>query len=287
MEGNREGKGMTWTGRALSALAIAPFVMGAAMSFTGNPQAVAGLARYGWPATMLVPVALIEAVCVLVYLLPPVSVLGAILLTGYLGGAVATHLRVGESPATPIVVGVLVWLGLFLRDRKVSELLPVRAKDFAYERSIVVDRGSEEVFAYLRMLRNFQNWNPFLAKDPNPKLEYRGTDGEPGYVASWEGNKELGAGEQEIARVLDGRRVEFELRFKKPFRATNQGYFAVEPLDGGRSRVRWGMSGKSPFPMNVIGMFIDCEAMIGKEFEAGLARLKATLEKSAARSAGR
>lgn len=267
-----------WIGRVLTGLVVAPFMMSAAMKFANGPQVAQGVEHLGWPPAMIIPLGVIEILCVLFYLLPPSSVLGAILLTGYIGGAIATHLRIGESPWLQVVLGVLVWLGLFLREERLAELLPIRAKDFLYERNVTIDRPHAEVFSYLKPLGNFRHWNPFLRKDPNAKFETRGQDGQVGYVTAWEGNREMGSGEQEITRILEGQRIEFELRFKTPFAAKNQGYFAAEPIGTSQTRVRWGMSGKTRFPMSLIGLFINCEKMIGSEFEWGLNKLKAILE---------
>lgn len=142
----------------------------------------------------------------------------------------------------------------------------------------MINRPQAEVFAYIKLLKNFQTWNPFIKKDPQVRSEYRGTDGAPGFVGSWEGNREVGAGEQEITRV-DGKKVEFELRFKRPFKATNQGYFSTEALDANKTRVRWGMTGQSKFPMSLINLFMDCEKMCGDEFQSGLNKLKLLFEK--------
>jgi hypothetical protein len=214
-----------------------------------------------------------------VYLIPPISVLGAIILTGYLGGAIATHVRIGEPVYLHIVIGILIWLGLFLREPRLGELLPVRGKDFSYGREIVIKRPSDAVFAYLRLLGNFRNWNPFLKADLQAKLESRGTDGQVGFTASWDGNRKVGAGEQEITKIVDGRMIEFELRFKRPFAGTNQAYFEAEPMSDGQTKVRWVMKGKSSFPMTLIGLFINCDKMVAGEFESGLSELKALLEK--------
>jgi hypothetical protein len=267
-----------WVGRILTGLAVAPFVLSAAMKFVGVPQVVQGFEHLGWPPAMIFSLGVIEALCALLYLLPPTSVLGAVLLTGYMGGAIATHLRVGEAPWGLVAFGVLAWLGLFLREDRLAELLPIRGKDFAYEREVTINRPQAEVFTYLKPLGNFRQWNPFLRKDPNARIEARGQDAEVGYVTAWEGNRELGSGEQEITRIIDGKRIEFELRFKKPFAATNQGYFAAEPVGHSQTRVRWGVSGKSPFPMSLICLFVDSDKIIGKEFAWGLNQLKSILE---------
>lgn len=266
-------------GRIISGLAAVPFVLSAAMKFSGSPFMVKGFEHLGWPQSLIRPLGVLESLCVILYLVPASSVLGAILLTGYIGGAIATHSRIGEPVLLQIAMGILVWLGLFLREPRLMELLPVRAKDFKVEREIVIGLPRSEVFAYLKPLSNFRHWNPFLRKDPHARISMRGSDGEVGTVASWEGNRALGSGEQEITRIVDGERVEFELRFKTPFQETNRGYFSAEDAGESLTRVRWGMTGKSAFPRNVIGLFLNCDRMIEREFDLGLHQLKSVLEK--------
>lgn len=116
----------TWTGRILSLLAVLPFCLSAFMKFAGTAQFVQGWAHFGWPDTMVIPIATIEAACVLLYLVPQVSVLGAILLTGFLGGAVATHLRIGEAVYLHVILGFFIWGGLYLREPRLRELVPIR-----------------------------------------------------------------------------------------------------------------------------------------------------------------
>jgi len=84
------------------------------------------MTKYGYPASAAKPVLIIEIICVLLYLIPQTAVLGAILLTGYLGGAVATHVHAGEPWWFPVIFAVLVWLGLLLRDARLRCLLPLR-----------------------------------------------------------------------------------------------------------------------------------------------------------------
>ncbi len=95
-----------------------------------NPGAVAkGLVEHGYPSQLASTILALEIGCAVIYAVPQTAVLGAILMTGYLGGAVATHVRIGESPhwVAPVVVGVLAWLGLFLRDKRLRALLPIRS----------------------------------------------------------------------------------------------------------------------------------------------------------------
>jgi hypothetical protein len=85
-----------------------------------------GVAHLGLPELLIVPLAIPEVSCVAIYLIPATSVLGAILLAGYIGGAICTHLRVGDPFFIQIVLGILVWLGLYLREKRLKELIPLR-----------------------------------------------------------------------------------------------------------------------------------------------------------------
>ena len=118
---------MTWSGRVLSVLPVLVMAMGVATIFFNRAQAVQGMAKFGWQESALTLILVLEIGSALVYIFPRTAVLGAILLTGYFGGAVATHLRVGD-PGWPLalVCGLLVWLGLYLRDPRLRVLLPLR-----------------------------------------------------------------------------------------------------------------------------------------------------------------
>jgi hypothetical protein len=105
-------------------------VYGAAVKLGHAPDAVGGLRHLGLPDGVIAPIGALELVCVLLYVLPRTAVLGAILVTGLMGGAILAHLRVGEPFITPIVVGLLVWAGLVLRDTRLRVLLPVRSNAF-------------------------------------------------------------------------------------------------------------------------------------------------------------
>jgi hypothetical protein len=118
---------MLWTGRVVSALASLPFLPSAFFKLSQNAMAVEGFEKMGWPANTLLPLGIAEIAGVILYAIPQTAVLGAILLTGYLGGAIAAHVSHGESFLVPAVIGVLVWLGLYLRDARVRDLLPIRS----------------------------------------------------------------------------------------------------------------------------------------------------------------
>ncbi len=115
-----------WAGYIMSALPVLMCLMGLVMALTNPKMVQDGMAKTGYPASVATPLLIVEMVCVILYVIPVTSVLGAILLTGYLGGAVATHVRIGEPFIMPAVFGILVWGGLFLRDRRIRALIPFR-----------------------------------------------------------------------------------------------------------------------------------------------------------------
>lgn len=117
-----------WISYLMSGLALLPFVGGGIFSLVSNdPKMAEGFATYGWPPHMQIPIVCLELFCALVYIVPQTAVLGAILLTGYLGGAIATHLRIGEyNVALQVILGVLLWGGLFLRIPTLRTLIPFR-----------------------------------------------------------------------------------------------------------------------------------------------------------------
>ena len=122
-----------WSGRALSAVAVLFLLFDAAGKLLGPRAVVEGTTALGWSASLLVPLGVIQLVCLAVYLIPRTSFFGAILWTGYLGGAVATHVRLGNPLFShilfPTYIAALLWLGLWLRDRRLRALLPVTRGD--------------------------------------------------------------------------------------------------------------------------------------------------------------
>jgi hypothetical protein len=121
-------KWMVWTGRVISALPALALIASGAGKLSASKQLADGFEHLGWPMSVALGLGCVEIACAVIYLIPQTAVLGAILMTGYLGGAVATHVRIGEFgmmiPA--IVLGILVWLGLYLRDYRVRSLAPIR-----------------------------------------------------------------------------------------------------------------------------------------------------------------
>jgi hypothetical protein len=132
------GGKIIWAGRVISGLLSLLFAMSAVMKLKGGAEVIEGMAHLGLPASLMMPLGILEMSSVVIYLIPATSMLGAILLTGYIGGAILAHLRIGEPIFMQIALGVCVWLGLYLRENRLRELIPLRtsgAVDFAVDRS--------------------------------------------------------------------------------------------------------------------------------------------------------
>ena len=126
----QQSKTVLWIGRVLSGLAVLFLLLDGVMKVLGMAPAVEATTRLGYPADTVAGIGFLLLVCLVVYVVPKTSVLGAILLTGYLGGAIATHVRAGEplfSAVFPLIMGALIWGGLFLREPRLRALLPLLA----------------------------------------------------------------------------------------------------------------------------------------------------------------
>ena len=119
---------MLWAGRVLSLWPAFVIVLSATWKLSRNAPYIAEFARIGWPESALTGLALLQLSCLALYLLPPTAVLGAVLLTGYLGGAIAAYVRMGEPypVLVPLSTSLIAWAGIFLRDERLRALLPVR-----------------------------------------------------------------------------------------------------------------------------------------------------------------
>jgi hypothetical protein len=120
-------KGLLWTSYVISALPVLGLVVSGAMKLVKLEFVVKEFGRLGYPEHLVVPIGIVEVACAILYAIPQTSVLGAILITGYLGGATATHVRISDNFIPPVIFGVLVWLGLFLRDARLRALVPLRS----------------------------------------------------------------------------------------------------------------------------------------------------------------
>ena len=119
---------MLWTGRVVSALPVLIVLMSARMKLTSDPWYVQEWGRIGWQVGALPLIASLQLAAITLYVIPQTSMLGAVLLTGYMGGAIASYMRIGEfsPPMVPLTTAMLAWLGLFLREARLRQLLPIR-----------------------------------------------------------------------------------------------------------------------------------------------------------------
>lgn len=164
-------------------------------------------------------------------------------------------------------VGLIVVLGIVMN------------KQMHIEKSVIINKPKQHVFDYVKLVKNQDNFSVWNMKDPNMKKEYRGTDGQVGFVYTWDSSsdKNVGAGEQEIKAIKEGESVDFELRFKRPMENTSFSKMKTEAISPNETKVIWSFDGDMKFPMNIMkGVF---QKMLGKDMEKGLTNLKGLLDK--------
>lgn len=153
-------------------------------------------------------------------------------------------------------------------------------KNFNVEKEIVINKPKQEVFDYIRLLRNQDNYSVWAERDPKMKRKFTGTDGAAGFISAWESDhKQVGMGEQEIIKITEGERIDTELRFIKPFKTQSDAYMITEAIDAGHTKVRWGFDGSFPYPFNALLLVMNMDKATGSDFSTGLSNLKALLEK--------
>jgi hypothetical protein len=151
-------------------------------------------------------------------------------------------------------------------------------KEYAVQSQITIDKNSRIVFDYIKYLKNQAYYSKWVMMDPNAKMDYSGTDGTVGFTSSWDSeNKNVGAGVQEIKKIVDGERIDCEIRFERPFKNVAQTYMEVTPISETNTTIEWGMLGKNPYPFNLMNLFIP--GMLAKDLDTSLSTLKNNLEK--------
>lgn len=166
-----------------------------------------------------------------------------------------------------IIIAIPLIMGLFIN------------KDYTVEREIVIVKAHAEVFEYVRLLKNQDNFSKWASMDPHMEKTFRGIDGEVGFISAWESeNKDVGKGEQEIIAIQEGERIDYALRFFEPFESSDKAYMLIEPIDENQTKVTWGFEGHMDYPMNNMLLFMNMEEMLGGDFQTGLENLKKILE---------
>ena len=150
-------------------------------------------------------------------------------------------------------------------------------KEHYVNREIVINAPRQKVFDYLKLLKNQDEFNKHAMAGPDRKREFKGTDGTVGYIYSWSGNKSAGEGEKEIMNIVEGKRIETEIRFVKPMAVTASMIMETESLPGDQTKVYLINAGTLQYPLNImIPMF---EKNFAKQMDISLSTLKNILEK--------
>lgn len=153
-------------------------------------------------------------------------------------------------------------------------------KEYAVEKEVIINQPKDSVFAYIKYLKNQDNFSVWAKTDPNMKKTFTGVDGTVGAISAWEStNENVGVGEQEIKKITEGERIDFELRFKTPFEATEDAYISTEAISSTETKVKWGFNGGMDYPMNLMLPFLQMDKVIGNDLQTGLDSLKVILEK--------
>ncbi len=149
-------------------------------------------------------------------------------------------------------------------------------KDHYVKREIIINAPKQKVFDYLKLLKNQDKFNKWAKTDPNRKWEYKGTDGTVGFIISWSGNKKAGEGEKEITNIIEGQRIETQIRFVKPMKMVADVIMETESLSDNKTKVSLSNSGTLNYPMNI---FIPmAEKNFPKDMDESLFTLKNILE---------
>jgi hypothetical protein len=150
--------------------------------------------------------------------------------------------------------------------------------EYTVERNVAINKPNGQVFGYVKLARNQDNFNKWILSDPQIKKSYRGgSDGTVGFVYAWESKGSAGKGEQEIKRIREGEEVDFAVRFIKPFEGEAAAIMKTEPLAANQTKLTWRMEGRNHYPLNLMNLFVP--DLLGKDLETSLGNLKTLLEK--------
>ena len=177
----------------------------------------------------------------------------------------------------PTLVIILIVIAAIIALFLIASAL--NGKEMNIEKTITINRPLQQVFDYVKYVKNHDKFSVWAMMDPAMKKEYRGTDGQPGFVCAWDSskNRNVGAGEQEIKNINDAKSIEHELRFIRPMQDLAKAKFVFEPVSSNQTKLQWGFYSKIKFPMNTLKPMI--QKMLSKNLETGLQNLKTVLEK--------
>jgi hypothetical protein len=162
------------------------------------------------------------------------------------------------------IIALLLIIALFIK------------KEHCVRREIIINAPRQKVFDYVKLLKNQDKFNKHAMEGPDRKREYKGTDGTVGFIYSWSGNKNAGVGEKEIKNIIEGKRMEAEIRFVKPMAATARIIMETESLSDDQTKLSWTNSGRLKYPINIMVPMM--EKMLPKDMDSSLSTLKNILE---------
>jgi hypothetical protein len=163
------------------------------------------------------------------------------------------------------IIALLLIIALFMK------------KEHYVKREIVINAPRQKVFDYVKLLKNQDEFNKHAMAGPDRKREFRGTDGTVGYVYAWSGNKNAGVGEKEIKNIIDGKKIEMEIRFIKPMAVRASIIMETESLSDNQTKVYWSNAGTLNYPINILIPIM--ERSVAKDMDSSLLTLKNILEK--------
>lgn len=164
-----------------------------------------------------------------------------------------------------LIIAIPLIIGMFL------------SKDFSIEREVTVNKPKQQVFDYIKYLKNQDHYSKWNMIDPAMKKTYSGTDGTVGFKSSWDSEDEnVGKGDQAIAGIREGERMDFGLQFYRPWKSKATAYMTTEALGENMTKVKWGYVGKVPYTMT---LFVNMDKGLGDALQEGLNNLKNVLEK--------
>ncbi len=151
-------------------------------------------------------------------------------------------------------------------------------KEYDISRTIVINKPREEVFNFVRQLKNQPYWIPWFKRDPDAIKKYKGVDGKVDSSFYWKGNSKAGEGIQKIVKAKQGRVLETKILFLKPIKVNALTYIGVKELEAEKTKMVWGARGALAFPLTIISLFYTPEKALGENLETGLKNLKQILE---------
>lgn len=163
------------------------------------------------------------------------------------------------------IIALLLIIALFMK------------KQHYVKRDIVINAPRQKVFDYLKLLKNQDEFNKNAMAGPDRERNFTGTDGTVGYIYAWSGDKASGVGEKEIKNIIEGKRIETEIRFVKPMRVTASIVMETESLSDNQTKVYWSNAGTLSYPLNI--MIPMMEKSVAKDMDVSLVTLKGILEK--------